>query len=314
MTPLADCFPNTRQGLAKRAHLRSAGFASAAVTAAVQDGTILRLRRGVFALAPLPVRARHVLKDGVPDAAYLAATRAAILGLGQGVVADRRTAAVLWGMDMLVEPGAIELRVAHGRAITVAGVDARPSRRTTQVDEEVLGLEAIPLTTAVDTVLDCAVSRPMREAVVIADSALRRGLVTVDDLVQAVDDRARHPRSSRLRRMLHFIDDQSGSVLESVLRYLLLQNGFTPQSQYTVRRGKLFVGRFDFCLEQAQLIIECDGRRWHDPEDVRQKDRLKTNALICLGWRVLRFTWDEVVNSPAYVLTCVRDCAELAAA
>jgi very-short-patch-repair endonuclease len=114
--------------------------------------------------------------------------------------------------------------------------------------------------------------------------------------------------------MLHLIDDQSGSVLESVLRYLLLQNGFTPRSQYTVRREKLFVGRFDFCLEQAQLIIECDGRRWHDPEDVRQKDRLKTNALICLGWRVLRFTWDEVVNSPAYVLACVRDCAELAAA
>jgi very-short-patch-repair endonuclease len=81
-----------------------------------------------------------------------------------------------------------------------------------------------------------------------------------------------------------------------------------------VHRGRLFIGRFDFALLEALVIIECDGRRWHDPEDVRQKDRSKTNALTRLGWRVLRFSWDEIVDSPAYVLACVRDCVALSAA
>jgi very-short-patch-repair endonuclease len=217
-------------------------------------------------------------------------------------------------MDMLVEPTNIELRIPHGRVVVEAGIDARPSRTTAHLDVEVLGFEALPMTTAVDTVLDCALARPMREAVVIADSALRRKLMTVEDLVRAVDGRARHPRSTRLRRLLHLIDDRSGSVLESVLRYLLLQNGFVAQSQHRVHRGRLFVGRFDFALLEALVIIECDGRRWHDPEDVRQKDRSKTNALTRLGWRVLRFSWDEIVHSPAYVLACVHDCVALSAA
>jgi very-short-patch-repair endonuclease len=313
MNGLAASFPATRQHQASRRQLREAGYGSAAITKALDAGDIVRLRRGVYALAPLPVRARHLLRDGVPDAAYLAATRAMVLSLGSGTVADRRTAAVFWGMDMLEEPTKVELRVPHGRTVDVAGVDARPSRVTSHVDETVLGLEAIPMTSPSDTVLDCALDRPMREAVVIADSALRRGLLTVDDLVAAVAVRARHPRSTRLRRLLDLVDDRSGSVLESVLRYLLLQHGYSAQSQFTVTRGTLFIGRFDFCLEAARVIIECDGRRWHDPEDVREKDRQKTNALTRLGWRVLRFTWDEVVDSQAYVLACIKECVALAA-
>jgi very-short-patch-repair endonuclease len=313
VTPLADCFPATRQYQASRRQLRSAGHGSAALTAALDAGEILRLRRGVYALAPLPVRARHLLTDGVPDAAYLAATRALIIGLGKGIAADRRTAAVFWGMDMLVEPSKVELRVPHGRVVDLTCVDARPSRMTAQLDHEVLGFEGIPITGEVDTVLDCALARPMRESVVIADSALRRGLVTLDDLVAGVAVRARHPESARLRRLLHLIDDQSGSVLESVLRFLLLQHGYTPQSQFTVMRGNLFVGRFDFCLAAAHIIIECDGRRWHDPEDAREKDRQKTNALTRMGWRVLRFSWAEVIDSPAYVLACIEECEALAA-
>jgi very-short-patch-repair endonuclease len=93
----------------------------------------------------------------------------------------------------------------------------------------------------------------------------------------------------------------------------MVLNGYQPESQYIVHLGKLVVGRFDFCLEQARVIIECDGRRWHDPEDIRQKDRQKTNALTRQGWRVLRFTWAEVVHSPVYVLACVADCVSLAA-
>ena len=172
-----------------------------------------------------------------------------------------------------------------------------------------------PATPATVTVLACVLARPLLEAAAVADSALRVGCVTVDDLIKAVAER-KGPGRARLLRLLELIDPESGSVLESMLRYLLVTNGLTPQPQFQVRSrdGKREIGRFDFCFEAERLIIECDGRRWHDPDDVRRKDRHKDNELARLGWRVLRFDWNEVRHSEAYVLAVVRDCLELAAA
>ena len=49
------------------------------------------------------------------------------------------------------------------------------------------GLAALPVTAALQTVLDCAVTLPHLEAVVVADSALRAGDVSVEELRDATD-------------------------------------------------------------------------------------------------------------------------------
>lgn len=307
---LALACQDRRQGLATREDLSSAGVTPALVSRALARRDLVRIRRGVYALAPLPVRARHLLRDGVLDLAYLAEVRAVLTSLG--AVADRRTAALLWRLDLLVEPSTVECRVPRSQTrVDMKGVSVRCSRATAQVERAVAGTAAVDVTPADETVLDCALSRPLLEAVVIADSALRVGCVTVEELVAAVA-RRQGPGTRRLRRVLELMDPQSGSVLESMLRFLLLTNGLAPQSQYTVRRGTQVIGRFDFCFEAERLIVECDGRRWHDPDDVRRKDRHRDNGLQRLGWRILRFDWDEVRSSPAYVLAAVRDCLSLA--
>jgi very-short-patch-repair endonuclease len=299
------------QGMATREQLLTAGLTRRLLSRALATGDLVRLRRGVYALGPLPARSRHLLSNGQLDLGYLAATRAVVLSLDG--VADRRTAALLWGMDQLVEPTHVECRVGRSqRRVSMKGVDVRVSVATGFVLHPAGGLDPVPVTTAVDTVLDCAMARPMLEAVVIADSALRVGCVSLDDLVAGASER-RGPKTARLRRLLALMDPDSGSVLESMLRFLLVTNGLHPVSQFTVHRGKQVVGRFDFCFEAARLIVECDGRRWHDPEDVRRKDRHRDNALQRLGWRILRFDWNEVRSSPTYVLECVRDCLKLPA-
>ena len=99
-------------------------------------------------------------------------------------------------------------------------------------------------------------------------------------------------------------DADSGSVLESVLRVRMVQagiTGFTCQRVLTGHDGR-YVLRVDFCFEAAQLVVEADGARWHpDGLLVRGKD----NDLAAAGWRVLRFTWAEVVHEPARVLALV---------
>jgi very-short-patch-repair endonuclease len=51
------------------------------------------------------------------------------------------------------------------------------------------------------------------------------------------------------------------------------------------------------------VVVETDGSRWH-PDPVR--DQGLDNRLAAAGWRVLRFTWAQVVHDPAAVLALIR--------
>jgi very-short-patch-repair endonuclease len=93
---------------------------------------------------------------------------------------------------------------------------------------------------------------------------------------------------------------QSESVLESLLRVLLEDHGLRPpHAQYVVRdERRRFVARADFAYPRERLLVEADGRAWHDAPDRRDDDRRKANAFERLGWRLLRFTWADVVHRP----------------
>lgn len=305
----AACPPH-RQGLANRSHLAAAGLGPAAVADALRAKTLTRVRRGVYSPGPLPARAKHLVSGGNPDPAYLARTRAALMSLGETAMAGGRTAAALWGFDMYVEPTAIEVVVSRSRSSeSPADVAIRRVRNAVPAKVSFLSLAPVRVLTPVMTVLDCTFTRPLREAVVIADSALRSGRVSLDELERVVAGLNHHPRASRLRRMLDLVDPVSGSVLESLLRLLLRQHGLEPESQVNLTDSEgRFIGRVDFLFREARLVIECDGRRWHDPDDARERDRVRDNDLERGAWRLLRLTWGEIVHQPDLVLAMVRDC------
>jgi very-short-patch-repair endonuclease len=303
------CTPR-RQLMADRAHLAGVGLGPAAVADLLQKKVLTRVARGVYSPAPLPATARHLISGGVPDHAYVARVRAALLSRGGTAIAGGRTAAVLWGFDMLVEPRKVELVMAGWKSQAVTkDVVVRRLRRAVAVDAEVLGLEPLRVLTPAMTVLDCALTLPLREAVVIADSAMRTRLVSHEELERLAEDLAHHPRGARLRRVLDLVDPEAGSVLESLLRVILRQHGLVPESQVTLEgRDGHRIGRVDFLFRTERLVIECDGRRWHDPEDARERDRVRDNELERAAWRLLRVTWAEVVHHPERVVEIIRDC------
>jgi len=92
------------------------------------------------------------------------------------------------------------------------------------------------------------------------------------------------------------------------VRVLLVTHGMLPLSQHLLlTRARAAVARADFAWPDARLLLECDGRRWHDPADARDRDRRRDNEVVRLGWRVLRVSRDEVVRHPVFVVQLIRD-------
>ena len=54
------------------------------------------------------------------------------------------------------------------------------------------------------------------------------------------------------------------------------------------------------------LVIELDGRKFHSDAEALVADSEKTRYLRSLGFRVLRFTWNDVVERPEWVVSQIR--------
>lgn len=293
-----------RQCLLSRSQLLTAGVSDGALTRALAQGRVLRLRRRVYALEPLPPLPRFLVTDTGVDPAFVAHVRAALLELGPRAVAAGRTAAALRGWGLLHEPRrVVEVALGHGNDTTAKGVLARQARQLRAEDlVPVPGLAALPVTPAVQTVLDCAACLPQVEATVVADSALRAGGVSLDDVQAAVARLPGRQEAAKARAVVAGCDPESGSVLESVQRVRMVLAGVEGfATQVVLHRTPVL--RVDFCFAAARLVVEVDGARWH-PEPAR--DQARDNLLAALGWRVLRYTWSDVVHHSATVVAQVQ--------
>jgi len=65
------------------------------------------------------------------------------------------------------------------------------------------------------------------------------------------------------------------------------------------RRGR-------FLWHAQRLIVEVDGRDVHTTKRAFHADRRRDQHLMLLGWRVVRFTWRQVMLEPAYVAATLR--------
>jgi very-short-patch-repair endonuclease len=54
------------------------------------------------------------------------------------------------------------------------------------------------------------------------------------------------------------------------------------------------------------LVAEVDGRDVHTTKRAFHTDRRRDQRLMLLGWRVVRFTWRQVMFEPAYVAATLR--------
>lgn len=84
-------------------------------------------------------------------------------------------------------------------------------------------------------------------------------------------------------------------------------NGWVPNFEVWAR-GEL-IGVIDVAFPQLGIAIEVDGMAYHVDVDRFRGDRARQNALVALGWTVLRFTWADLTERPGYVTATIRRLA-----
>jgi very-short-patch-repair endonuclease len=251
-------------------------------------GELIDLCQGVYlaSAAPMTFEARLW--------AALLATRGALA---------RSTAGRLWGV-IDEDDGQVHVVVPHARRIAVP--------RGVSVHRKVLPADVIvdkngrDLTSQAWTVLDLVSTLPYREASRLADRAIQRRWISARDCEQRLRDHARCPGNGQLRKIAAMTTDGAAAHSERVLHRLLRRAGVRRWlPNHEVWSAGELIAVVDVAIPSLRLAIEVDGMAYHVDVDRFRRDRSRQNALVALGWTVLRFTWADLVERPGYVIATI---------
>lgn len=231
---------------------------------------------------------------------------AAYLWAGPGAVLCGYSAAELLGASCGPAPAPAEVTTAHGGPRSRPGVRVH---RDALHPGEIVEIRGVRVTSRMRTAFDLARWLPLTEGVVAVD-ALARGEFGPDLLLNFA---ARYPGVRGVRRLaevLSYADARSGSPPETRLRLILVRAGLPrPVPQHPVlddrRRRAVWL---DLAYPEHRLGVEYDGGHHFATPEKAQTDARRHTRLVAAGWRVLRYTADEMRHAPDRIADDVR-CA-----
>jgi very-short-patch-repair endonuclease len=169
----------------------------------------------------------------------------------------------------------------------------------------------LPLTSPARTALDLAATRPRAELEHVLQEMFVARLVSDRDLQRVVAAHPRHPGAAVLRTVLALAGPASGhtrSEAERAFSRLVTAAGLPAPRRNVWIEGELI----DAVWDAQRLVVEIDGAGAHDHSLAFGRDRRRDAKLVAAGWRVIRFTRDQVCEEP--ILVAVRLAQALAAA
>lgn len=251
-----------RGGLIPTYRLRQRGISPRRIAALCHAGLLVRVRQGWYVLPGTP---RTVI-EAVRVGGQLTCHHALDLH-GVWVFTETR-------LHVAVNRDAVQLRSAG---------DPRRRRDRDDTETRIHWRRASTATTAMistvsDALTDYALCASEENVAVAVDSALHLGLIGQE-----------HPVASRCasRGVIGVCESGTETLFWLRMRRHRLQ----------IARQVRFpgVGRVDFLIGE-RLIVEVDGRGFHDTESTFENDRRRDAHLSTLGYRVLRFSYRQVVD------------------
>ncbi|TQJ67317.1 putative AbiEi antitoxin of type IV toxin-antitoxin system [Arthrobacter sp. SLBN-100] len=182
------------------------------------------------------------------------------------------TAALAAGLWVVREPDKPHLAAQHGRPVSGC----------------VVHRSNVPLT-HLDMVCQSLRCLPPLEGLTIAESAVKNGLVQLPALRELFPA----AREKALRGLVAKIRPQSGSIIETMARYLLEEAGLTVELQVKIPG----MGHLDLLVD-GLLGIEADGYTHHSSREAYREDRRRWNVTVIRGVPVLRVTFEMLLGEP----------------
>lgn len=267
-----------QHGVIEYRQLVRLGLSRDAIDHRVRTGRLHRIHRRVFAVGH-----RKLTQRGVWMAAVLAA--------GDGAVLSHRNGASLWGLGISTS-GRIDVTVPTERR------QRRGMRlhRARLADDEITVRDGIPVTTVSRTLLDLAAVAPRRQVEKALREAEHRRLGDRAG-VAVLLERHRGRRGTAVLRELRTRaqDGVTESELEERFLTFLDERGFERPQLNAYVEGY----RCDAVWPAAMVVVELDGRAFHDDDDQFETDRSRDRRLLAAGFRPFRVTWHALHETPA---------------
>jgi very-short-patch-repair endonuclease len=273
-------------GVVGHQQLLGCGLSTSAIHRRVRAGRLHALYRGVYAVGHRAVGS-------------MGRRWAAVLACGDGAVLSHRAAGSAWDMLRSSSP-VIDVTVGRGGRARRAGLRIHTS--TGLPADEVATVDGLPITTPARTLLDLAATR-IRNLDTTLDRAEQQRLIDFADLHALVD---RYPGRPGTRLLKAQLARYRGPVdvrseLERLVYELCRTHGLPlPHVNCSI------VGRVrDFFWPQCRLVVEADSYSWHRSPAALNADRERDVELTLAGYRVLRFTYEQVTERPENVVGAI---------
>jgi hypothetical protein len=218
---------------------------------------------------------------------------AAVLAGGAGAVLSHRSAATLWGLMDVTDP--MDITVPGRRRRGPAGVIVHAGHLAAK---DIARIDGILVTAIARTLLDLAEVVDVPTLVACID---RTGNRLRPGLMSSMLNEHRGRRGLKPLRQALLITRPQDILTRSELErraLSLIAAADLPAPEVNVR---VYGYEVDLLWRAQRLIVELDGRRWHDNPAARERDSRRDANLVCRGYGVMRLTWRQVVNDPEWV-------------
>jgi len=276
-----------REGVAHVSAFLAAGLTRHQVAALFRQGVLLRPRIGWYADPALPLDSvRAVRVGGVLGAVSAAAS--------YGLPVPEGADAVL---HVSLEDNAGRLRHSRNRTRHVAAGEEDGVRRHWLPRLEPVRGHRVAV---VDALLQLAGCVPFEWFVAALDQAMRAPRGGSALIGGASLGRLRSALPARLREACDLADGRAESPIETIVRLGLVRLGIP----FDLQVWMLPYHRVDFLIG-GWLVVEVDGKRYHASDEQFEADRERDALFAAWGYRVLRFSYRQVVEDLPSVLDVI---------
>ena len=277
---------DAQHGVVTSAQLSELGVPRGAVEHRLRGGRLRAVHRGVYTIVGPRLFTQH------------GRWMAGVLACGPGAVLSHLAAASLWGVRRGTRVEVTQPRGRKRRAgIRIHWADLPADERTVH--------HGIPVTTIARTLFDLSAVVQRHELRSAFRQAEQLHLTDPVGIKALMERYPRKPGAPILKAV--FEEARAGlkvvrSELEERFQAFLLEAGLAVPLTNVLIEGI----EVDCAWPDHRVIVELDGRAFHQTSGAFEEDRARDRRLEAAGWRVVRITWRQLAETPAELAADLR--------